>query len=38
KSIPRKEFEERAYAVEQTNRAPVDYLLHVDKLEWPSIS
>lgn len=38
KSIPRKEFEERAYAVEQTNRAPVDYLLQVDKLEWPSIS
>ncbi|ARJ26005.1 Holliday junction resolvase RecU (plasmid) [Bacillus mycoides] len=38
KSIPRKEFDKHAYVVEQTNRAPVDYLLHVDKLEWPVCS
>ncbi|EJR24594.1 Holliday junction resolvase RecU [Bacillus cereus] len=38
KSIPRDEFNKRAYIVEQTDRAPVDYLLHVDKLEWPHCS
>ncbi|QIW21210.1 Holliday junction resolvase RecU [Bacillus thuringiensis] len=38
KSIPRDEFNKRAYIVEQTDRAPVDYLLHVDKLEWPLCS
>ncbi|MBT2577440.1 Holliday junction resolvase RecU [Bacillus sp. ISL-8] len=32
KSIPREEFEKRAYIVPQTNRASVDYLYHVDKL------
>ncbi|PEB56227.1 Holliday junction resolvase RecU [Bacillus pseudomycoides] len=34
KSIPRSVFDERAYLVKPTNRALVDYLLHVDKLEW----
>ncbi|WP_426952849.1 Holliday junction resolvase RecU [Bacillus mycoides] len=38
KSIPREEFENHAYVVERTDRALVDYLLHVDKLEWPVCS
>ncbi|MDY8165809.1 Holliday junction resolvase RecU [Bacillus thuringiensis] len=38
KSIPREEFEQHAYVVERTDRALVDYLVHVDKLEWPVCS
>jgi len=38
KSIPREEFEKHAYVVERTDRALVDYLVHVDKLEWPICS
>lgn len=38
KSIPREEFEKHAYVVERTNRALVDYLVHVDKLDWPLCS
>ncbi|MCQ6324943.1 MULTISPECIES: Holliday junction resolvase RecU, partial [Bacillus cereus group] len=38
KSIKREVFDERAYLVTPTNRALVDYLYYVDKLEWPSIS
>lgn len=37
KSIPRKEFEKRAYIVPQTNRVAVDYLYHVDKLGMTAI-
>lgn len=37
KSIPREEFEKRAYIVPQTNRAAVDYLYHVDKLGMTTI-
>ncbi|WP_242136614.1 Holliday junction resolvase RecU [Bacillus cereus group sp. BfR-BA-01360] len=35
KSIPREEFEKRAYVVKRTNRALVDYLQQVEKLKWP---
>ncbi|MDZ5607045.1 Holliday junction resolvase RecU [Bacillus pseudomycoides] len=35
KSIPREEFNKRAYIVEHTDRALVDYLFHVDKMKWP---
>lgn len=38
KSIPREEFEQHAYVVERTDRALVDYLVHVDKLDWPLCS
>lgn len=38
KSIKRAIFDEKAYLVTPTNRALVDYLHYVDKLEWPSIS
>ncbi|PFC85151.1 Holliday junction resolvase RecU [Bacillus anthracis] len=38
KSIPREEFEKHAYVVERTDRAPVDYLIHVEKLDWPLCS
>ncbi|TKI83263.1 Holliday junction resolvase RecU [Bacillus mycoides] len=38
KSIPREEFEQHAYVVERTNRALVDYLVYVDKLDWPLCS
>ncbi|PFL57687.1 Holliday junction resolvase RecU [Bacillus cereus] len=38
KSIPREEFEKHAYVVERTDRALVDYLVHVDKLDWPLCS
>ncbi|MED1406494.1 Holliday junction resolvase RecU [Bacillus mycoides] len=37
KSIPREEFEKRAYIVPQTNRALVDYLYHVDELGMTAI-
>ncbi|PGA51081.1 Holliday junction resolvase RecU [Bacillus toyonensis] len=37
KSIPREEFEKRAYIVPQTNRAAVDYLYHVEKLGMTAI-
>ncbi|SEG86889.1 recombination protein U [Bacillus sp. ok061] len=32
KSIPREEFEKHAYVVERTDRALIDYLVHVDRL------
>ncbi len=34
KSIPKEEFEKHAYLVERTDRALVDNLVHVGKLEW----
>ncbi|TKJ05926.1 Holliday junction resolvase RecU [Bacillus cereus] len=37
KSIPRSEFDKRAFRVEQTDRALVDYLHHVDKIRWPEV-
>gem|GEM_PF-3724842 len=38
KSIPREEFEKHAYVVERTDRALVDYLVYVDKLDCPVCS
>ncbi|WP_018782932.1 Holliday junction resolvase RecU [Bacillus sp. 95MFCvi2.1] len=37
KSIPRSVFDERSYLIKPTNRALVDYLYYVDKLEWSTI-
>ncbi|BAR85816.1 Holliday junction resolvase RecU [Bacillus cereus] len=37
KSIPRSVFDNRTYLVKSTDRALVDYLHHVDKLEWSVI-
>ncbi|HDX9631441.1 TPA: Holliday junction resolvase RecU [Bacillus cereus] len=38
KSIPREEFDKHAFIVERTDRALVDYLGHIDKLDWPDVS
>ncbi|PFP88686.1 Holliday junction resolvase RecU [Bacillus cereus] len=37
KSIPRAVFNEKSYLIKPTNRALVDYLHYVDKLEWAAI-
>ncbi|MGQ0452844.1 Holliday junction resolvase RecU, partial [Bacillus sp. SS-TM] len=37
KSIPRAVFNDKAYLVKPTDRALVDYLYYVDKLEWVAI-
>ncbi|MDM5430268.1 Holliday junction resolvase RecU [Bacillus mycoides] len=37
KSIPRAVFDNRAYLVKPTDRALVDYLYYVDRLEWAAI-